>query len=149
MLTPEEDAVDFVFDILDAAMGTIAAPGILRNLGVRELIKDEPGTPHENYIAVLFGGGAETDTSGFATVNVLVDIRSQEVMMGATTNKLTRFKQRIQLCRQLLRMGSANLNREMAIGPMEYPMEQSEPDENKNYFFNATIIVPVYVGGGS
>ena len=146
MNTPEADAVQFIYDILDAAMGTIAAPGALRNLGVKKLILDEPGTPHENYIAVLFGGGEEIGTSGLARISVLVDIRSQEVMMGATTNKLTRFKERIQLCRQLIRSGSTG--RGVEVGEMSYPMEQSEPDAKKKYFFNATIIVPIVVGGG-
>jgi len=146
MITPEEDAVNFVYDILNAQMGV---GGSLRALGVKALVKNEPGSPHENYISVFFGGGSEQDTSGYATVNVIVYLCSQEVMMGATTNVLARFTERIQLCRQLLRMASANLNREMAIGPMDYPMEDTEPDEKKNYFFHSTITVPVYVGGGS
>lgn len=70
-------------------------------------------------------------------------------MMGAATNNIARFTERIQVIRQLLRMASANLNREFAIGPMEYPMEATEPDEHKKYFFHTTITVPVYVGGGS
>ena len=143
MNTPEADAVDFIYDILHAEMGV---GGALTALGVKAIIKDEPGTPHENYIAVLFGGGEEMATSGMARINVLVDIRSQEVMMGATTNKLARFKERIQLCRQLIRSGSTG--RGVEVGPMSYPMEQSEPDERKHYFFNTTIIVPVVMGGG-
>jgi len=143
MLTPEADAVDFIYDILNAEMG---GAGALTALGVKELIKDEPGTPHENYIAVLFGGGEELGSSGLARVTVLVDIRSQELMMGKATNPLTRFKERIQLCRQLIRSRSSG--RGVKVEPMSYPMAQSEPDENKHYFFNATITVPVIVGGG-
>lgn len=145
MNTPEEDAVTFVFDILNAEVG---AGGELTALGVKQIIKDEPGTPHENYIAVLFGGGGEIDTSGLTIVTVIVDIRSQELMMGATTNKLARFTERTQLCRQLLRAGSENTNRPLPIGLMDYPVVPSEPDANKKFFFNATITVPVTVGGG-
>lgn len=149
MITPEQDAVDFIYDILNDAMGTVAAPGTLRNLGVDHVIKNVPGYPSCNYIGVLFGGGMEINTSGQALVNVLVDMWSQEIMTGDTTNKLARFTERIQLCRQLIRMATANANREFAVGPMEYPMEITDPDEKKQYFFNATITVPVYVGGGS
>ena len=142
MITPEADAVDFIYNILDAEMDV---GGALTALGVKELIKDEPGTPHENYIAVLFGGGEEIGT-GLSRITVLVDIRSQEIMMGATTNKLARFKERIQLCRQLILSGSTG--RGVRVEPMSYPVELSEPDEHKKYFFNATITVPVVMGGG-
>lgn len=151
MLTPEADAVDFIYGILNAEMGAGPPPGALRALGVKKLIKDEPGSPYDSWIGVLFGGGSENDTSGLATVDVLVDIWSQEVMIGKDNNHLVRFKERIQLCRQLIRAGSGDLNREFIIGPMEYPMEPTEEikDGVKKYFFNATITAPVYVGGGS
>lgn len=147
MTTPESDAVDFIYDILDSAMGTIAAPGALRNLGVTQLIKDEPGTPNENYIAVLFGGGEEIGDCGLSRITVWVDLRSQELMTGATTNPLSRFKERIQFCRQLIRSRAAG-QRNFRVENMSYPMMQSEPDEHKKYFFNTTIVVPVIVGGG-
>ena len=143
MNTPESDAVDFIYDILHAEAGV---GGALTALGVVEIVKDEPGSPHENYIAVLFGGGEEIGTCGMARIDVLVDIRSQELMMGATTNPLARFKERIQLCRQLIRSGSTG--RGVEVGLMSYPMVSSEPDEHKHYFFRTTITVPVVMGGG-
>ena len=142
MNTPESDAVKFIYDILKAAMGG----GALTALGVKKLILDEPGTPHENYIAVLFGGGEEISSGGLSRITVLVDIRSQELMTGATTNPLTRFKKRIELCRQLIRSGSTG--RGVEVEEMSYPMAASEPDTNRKFFYNTTIIVPVIMGGG-
>ncbi len=147
MTTPESDAVDFIYEILDSEMYVGPPPGAIRALGVQQLIKDEPGTPHENYIAVLFGGGEEIGDCGLSRITVWVDLRSQELMMGATTNPLARFKERIQLCRQLIRSRSRG-QRNFQVENMSYPMMQSEPDEHKKYFFNTTIVVPVIVGGG-
>jgi hypothetical protein len=144
MNTPESDAVKFIYDILDAEM---AAGGALHALDVKKLILDEPGTPHENYIAVLFGGGEEIGDCGLSRITVWVDLRSQELMMGATTNPLSRFKKRIELCRQLIRSRSRG-QRNFQVENMSYPMMQSEPNEYKKYFFNTTIVVPVIVGGG-
>ena len=141
MNTPVTDAIDYVYDILNDAL----ARGDLAAVGVRRIVKNEPGAPDFNYIAVLFGGFSEIHESGMCRVNVLVDIWSQELMMGAANNPLERFKDRTELCWQLLRAQAAN---EPFIGPMECAMESTEPDEKKKYFFNATITVPVTVGGG-
>ena len=148
MITPEADAVKFVYDVLDAAMAVGPPAGELRALGVTDLYMDEPGRPGHNVVGVLFGGGRELDDSGLTKVDVLVDIYSQELMMGATTNKLARFKERIQLMRRLLRQANESSNREMMIGPMEYPVEATEPDKDNTFFYNATITVPITVGGG-
>ena len=143
MNTPETDAVDWVYDVLTATTARAA----LTALGVVSIKKSEPGDPHANYIMVLFGGGEEINNSGLARVTVLVDIWSQEVMMGATTNVLARFTERIQLCRQLIRTAAAD-DRRIEVEPMSYPMATTEPDEHKKYFFNATLTVPIIVGGG-
>ena len=146
--TPEEDAVQEIFDILNEEMG---AGGSLHALGVRRLVMDEPGAPYENWIGVMFGGGAEKDTSGLTEVIVLVDLWSQEVMVGAANNHLVRFKERVQECRQLIRRGAADLNRALMIGTMDYPVNPHvlEDDAGKKHnFHHVTITVPVTVGGG-
>ena len=148
MITPEADAVKFVYDVLAAAMGEGPPAGELRALGVTDLFMDEPGRPGHNTIGVLFGGFQELDTSGLTKVNVMVDIYSQELMMGSTTNKLARFKERIQLIRRLLRQANESSNRGVIIGPMECPVEETEPDKDNVFFYNATFTIPITVCGG-
>ena len=143
MNTPEADAIDWVYGVLTAEDAAAA----LTALGVKSVRKNEPGDPHDNYIMVLFGGGEELNDSGLARVTVLVDLWSQELMMGVTTNALARFTERIQLCRQLIRTAACNDQR-IEVEPMSYPMAATEPDEYKKYFFNATITVPIIIGGG-
>ncbi len=147
MNTPLEDAVDIVYDILKSRMpGAVAdAPHAdLAALGVKTVVKNQPGAPYENYINIRYGSFREQNAAGILTITVLIDIASQEEMTGPNS-RLARFTERVQKVYLLLR--SSGKNRPYHIGEINSSEPQQAPGDGQP-IFQTNLSVPVTLGGG-
>ena len=148
--TPIQDAVNFVYTAL-IARTPAPLPGQphadLAALGVVKIALNEPSAPYYNFITVRYNGFREIESNGLLEVDVLVDVWSAETMTAPYAPD-ARFAVRVEKIAALIRQTCCD-GTVLEVGDMASSPPQLRETDNKRYFYNAQITVPVVIGGGA
>ena len=108
-----------------------------------QFIKGIPGHPSERYVGVFVSSVHRE--GGHTVVDVALDLWTQETGIGAAAPMLEILPFLDRLCVSLARASS--IGGAPHVGPITWASKW-EIVEEKTFFYNVTVNVPVHVGGG-